>query len=398
MSVSDTFTKVTSISWFGRIGGSIKNIVVGLFFVVFSIGALFWNEGRTVKTARALDEGAGIVRTIENNRIDPALEGKLVYFNGIITVKTQPVDLDFGISAPGMRLNRNVEMFQWVEHKKEEKRRKIGGGEETTTTYTYTREWSSTQNDSSRFHDSSGHQNKTFPVASNVFSVPEGFIGAFTLTPGQLSHFGTAQPLPLTTGQDAKAKELLGARGPITMVNGVIYSAKQPANPIIGDVRVSFAIVQPGIASLVAKQSGSGIDDYQTKNGRRLFLTSNGNVTAKELFATAKRNNRILAWALRAFFMLFLFFGLTAMMSIAGVIADVLPLAGSIVRFGTGIIGAALTLVIGTLTIAIAWLAYRPLVALGALVTGGVIAGVLVSLRAKNPKRPSQPVPAVKLG
>jgi Transmembrane protein 43 len=395
--MSDVFTTVSSVSWFSRIGQSLKNIVVGFIFMVISIGGLFWNEGRAVKTARSLDEGAGIVKSIDPTKIDAALQGKLVHFSGLIKVDTQPTDPDFGISAPGIRLHREVEMYQWIETKKEEKRKKIGGSEETITTYEYRRDWSAEIKDSSRFERPSGHTNPEFPITSNTFSVPKGNIGAFEFDSEQLGQFGTGQSLTLAPGQEAKAKDVFAGGQPVSIFNNKIYAAKAPTQPFPGDVRVAFGIVPAGQASVVAMQQGTGVDSYRTTNGRGLFLTEDGIVSAKDMFATAKRNNMLLTWGLRAAGLFALFIAFKAIMSIAGVVADVLPIAGSIVGFGTGIIAAALALVIGTITIAVAWFAYRPLVALGALGVGAAVAVALVLLRAKNPKQPkSQPV--VKLG
>jgi F420-0:gamma-glutamyl ligase-like protein len=57
-----------------------------------------------------------------------------------------------------------------------------------------------------------------------------------------------------------------------------------------------------------------------------------------------------------------------------GVLADVLPLAGTIVRMGTGLIGFVLGLLVGTVTIAIAWFAFRPILTAVILLIGGAIA------------------------
>ena len=47
----DRFTEVTQQSWFSRITGAVKGILVGLVLFVVSFPLLFWNEGRAVQTA-----------------------------------------------------------------------------------------------------------------------------------------------------------------------------------------------------------------------------------------------------------------------------------------------------------------------------------------------------------
>ena len=49
------YVTTTSTTWFGRIGSSVLGTVIGLVLVLVTIVALFWNEGRAVKTAHARD-------------------------------------------------------------------------------------------------------------------------------------------------------------------------------------------------------------------------------------------------------------------------------------------------------------------------------------------------------
>ena len=44
--MADSFTVTSSESWFGRIIGSIKSVLVGLVLFVAAFPLLFWNEGR----------------------------------------------------------------------------------------------------------------------------------------------------------------------------------------------------------------------------------------------------------------------------------------------------------------------------------------------------------------
>ena len=67
-------------------------------------------------------------------------------------------------------------------------------------------------------------------------------------------------------------------------------------------------------------------------------------------------------------------------MSPLAVIADFIPFLGSIVRMGTGIVAFFLAIVVGTITIAIAWFYYRPLLAIGILAAGAVIAAAVIYL------------------
>ena len=65
----DSFTEVTNESWFGRIGGAIKGVLVGLVLVAVAFGLLFWNEGRSVKRYKTLQEGSGAVVSVKSDKV-----------------------------------------------------------------------------------------------------------------------------------------------------------------------------------------------------------------------------------------------------------------------------------------------------------------------------------------
>jgi hypothetical protein len=71
------------------------------------------------------------------------------------------------------------------------------------------------------------------------------------------------------------------------------------------------------------------------------------------------------------------------------------PFIGSIVRFGTTAVALVLTLLLGPTVIAIAWIAYRPLVAVTVLALGvALAAGILYLRRGKASVPAAAPAPA----
>jgi hypothetical protein len=75
------------------------------------------------------------------------------------------------------------------------------------------------------------------------------------------------------------------------------------------------------------------------------------------------------------------------------VIADFIPPLGSVVRMGTGLVAFLLAVIVGTITIAIAWFYYRPVLAIGILVGGALIAaGIIYVGRAR--RRAATAIPA----
>ena len=74
-------------------GNSIKGVVIGGVLFIAGIPLLFWNEGRSVKTTQALEEGAANCVAVPcADTIDAANEGKLIHVTG--TAKTDDVLAD----------------------------------------------------------------------------------------------------------------------------------------------------------------------------------------------------------------------------------------------------------------------------------------------------------------
>ena len=363
--MSDGFREVTSVSWFGRIRRSAGGIVFGLVLLVAMVIGLFWNEGRAVTTARSLEEGAGLVRSVPTDRIDPALEGHLVHVSGPVVAAAEPKDGLFGVVAAGIRLERNVEMYQWVERAASDRKVQIGGGEETVTTYSYEKQWSSSAIDSGRFKQPEGHANPGMNYRSESFQVPQAALGAFRLEEQVLDRIGGSQPLALdATMIEAVKASYSGPRGLQVTAAGA-YVGFDPASPRVGDYRLDWRVVPLGPVSVIGRQTGDGFALYQTRAGNRLLMVETGVVPADRMFSDAVTGNTILTWALRIGGMILLMLAFSMVMGPVGVLADVIPFLGSLVRLGTGAIAFVLAVLVGGLTIALAWFWYRPLLAVG---------------------------------
>lgn len=75
--------------------------------------------------------------------------------------------------------------------------------------------------------------------------------------------------------------------------------------------------------------------------------------------------------------MALLIFGFTLVLGPLGVIGDVVPFVGSIVRMGTGVVAWSAGILVGSATIALAWFFYRPITALIVLAIGLALAVVV---------------------
>lgn len=383
----DSFTVTSSKSWFSRLAESIKSVLVGLVLFVVSFPILWWNEGRAVKTARSLEEGAGAVVSVAPDQVAPANEGKLVHATGTISTDGPVVDADLGVQANAVKLVRNVSMYQWIEEEKSETRKKLGGGEEKVTTYEYRKDWSTSLVDSSSFQVPEGHENpRDFPLPSATFVADPVRLGAFTLSEEQLSQLDEAKDLPV----DAAAASALPEGMKATVDKGAFYLGANPAAPAIGDVRISFQVVNPSQASVVAVQTGSTFAAYQAKAGDTVLLVEEGAHTSAEMFQTAQEANTVRTWILRGGGFLAMVLGLFLVFRPLAVLGDVVPFLGSLVGIGVGLFALVVGAALSAITIAIAWFFVRPLLGITLLVlaVGGVV--WLIKANKKKAQRQAQ--------
>jgi hypothetical protein len=76
-----------------------------------------------------------------------------------------------------------------------------------------------------------------------------------------------------------------------------------------------------------------------------------------------------------------MFFGLSMILKPLSVLADVLPILGDIVEMGMGIVAGLVALVCSLVTIAIAWLFYRPILGGILLAVAGFLVWKLIQKR-----------------
>lgn len=390
--MTHSVTVSSNQSWFSRLAQSAKSVLVGLLFFIASFPLLFWNEGRAVRTARSLAEGAGAVRSVAAEAIDSGNEGKLVHASGAVTADGPVVDADLGVEAQALKLIRNVEIYQWKEKESSETRKKLGGGSETVTTYTYDTIWSEEPIDSASFQEESGHQNRgDMPFLSTTFAADVVHLGAFELSQEQIAELDEAEPLRVDR---PAAAELAGdPRGTLRPADGGYYLGANPQSPAIGDVRIRFEVVRPATVSVVGVQTGNSFAAYQASAGDSVLLVDEGTHTAAEMFQAAQAANSLFTWLLRGAGWLLMFFGLLMIFKPLAVFADVLPLLGNMLGAGLGIFSFFIASGLSLLTVAVAWLAYRPLLGITLLALAAAAIFLLIRRGRKASAAPTPPPP-----
>ena len=356
--MTDTFTEVTTQSWFSRIKNAFAGLLIGLIFFVGAFPMLTWNEKRSIERTRALRVVAAETTTVDPAQLNPAVEGKPVHFTGRAETATGIKDDLFGISEPALKLDRTVEMYQWKEEKDTKTTEKMGGSSQTTTTYRYTKAWADEALDSASFQHPGGHENPAQLLYPNKLTTAQPItVGAYQLTDSIVAGIGGWEDYPAPPVE--KLPESIRAKAKAS--GSLLYFGADPGAPAIGDHRVSFRIVRPHDVSIVAAQVGNSLDAYHSKHGD-VLLIQDGVHNAETMFRMAQDQNKMVTWLLRLLFFVLMALGLVLLLNPLKVLADVVPLIGSVVGAGTGLIAFVLAGALSCATIALAWLAFRPLI------------------------------------
>lgn len=365
----DRFVETTRTGWGSRLLGSVAGVLVGLLLVIGSIALLAWNEGRAVTAATALAQGRDAAREAAADRIDPALDGHLVHITGRLAAVTPARDPLFAQGGDEtLRLRRIVEMYQWLESKSSRTENNLGGSETTETVYEYRRDWSEQAQDSSGFRQPEGHRNPAMTLSSQDFdgtaalAGPEG-TAPRTLAARLLDELDTFDPL-------AVAPDTPGPNG-YRAADGGFYRGRDPQAPEVGDLRVRFEAATAQTVSIVARQAGTRLEPHRTDNGYEIALLSAGEASSDEMFREAEAGEQFLTWLLRAAGFVLMLVGFLLMFRPLAVLAGVVPALETVVGAGAFLASLVLAIPLTLIVIAIAWLAYRPLLAIGLLVAAG---------------------------
>jgi len=367
--IADTFSETTREGWGSRIGSSIKGMLVGLIMFVISFVVLFWNEGRAVDRTRDLEEGQSVCVAVPVDKIDTANEGKLVHVSAEAKCDESLRDALFEIEQKAIRLRREVEMYQWQEDVHTETKKNVGGSEDKIRTYSYELEWANKFIDSSEFKKPQGHENPpAMPFTTMELDATEVSLGAFKLSSSLIGRIGAWQPLEIDAERFAKLK--MPGNLPGRPLDGGIFIGTDPLNLEVGDLRIKFSIVPDTTISLISQQKGESFTAFVTSRGGQIEELVVGDKTKEQMFVSAHQSNTMMTWLVRLGGFLLMLFGLATIGKPLSVLADVLPIAGTIVGVGVGIFAFVAALALSLITIAIAWVFYRPLVGIPLLVVG----------------------------
>jgi hypothetical protein len=225
-------------------------------------------------------------------------------------------------------------------------------------------------------------------------AVEKGTVGAYVLDGSKLASLGDDTPIKLNQADVDRIGSIIATDRPAKLSQGAIYLGDSATSPQIGDMKIGFKRTDLSKASFVGKQNGETLVAYTTSNGRDIFLSAAGEQDAQSMFKEAQSENAIITWLIRAGGLLAIFIGFQMMFAFFGVIGDIVPFIGSIVRGGTSLISLILTVIIGPVTIAIGWFAYRPILAASIIAVGVILAFLLSRMRRRQVSAAAAPTTA----
>ncbi|GBF51842.1 hypothetical protein LPTSP4_33800 [Leptospira ryugenii] len=340
----------------GNFTESLKGTIGGVALLIVSFPVLFKNEGCAVDIAKGLEEGAGIVVSIDAKQDSNQYQGKLIHTIGEAKAGSPTVDSDFSISVPSLGLTREVEMYQWDENVSEDKDKK--------KTYRYEKKWSSTEIDSSRFDEANTHNNPPFTYTSKTFSPSEVSIGNVKFSDDLINS------IPRTEDLQYDANQTNRMSGRAKLADGRIYLGKNPASPEIGDVRIKHKIAPEGIASIIGQLQSGIVGPYKTKRDTTILMFDYGSKDAASMFQEAQDANVTRTWMVRAAGLFLMFLGFRLLFGPIAAAGGWIPILDGILEMGVSIVSGILAFSLSFMTISIAWIFYRPLLGFALLALG----------------------------
>jgi hypothetical protein len=352
-----------------------------------------------------LDEGRDIViefdlNNFTNTSIPTTFENQLIHAIGDLNTADIITDPIFGVSSqynvtnsdnttasikryPYLKLSRSISMYQWKETSTSKTKENLDGSTSTETTYSYSQTWSSTLIDSSFFKEKSSTRINpgAFPFEPLTIEADPVFLGnKLELNEdivGALNWYEPLDAIDLSNVPDPSLRSRLTKH----TSNGFYYhygntTTSSVNQPNIGDTRILFEVVEPDTISIIArlhsdtdKDGDSNIGPHTTNRGGQLLLIERGVYTAEEMFVQADNENTATAWILRLVGFILMVFSILLILQPLATIVDIVPFVGDFIQSSMEnclfpMIAVIIALPTCLFIIALAWLAYRPAIAI----------------------------------
>lgn len=354
----------------GKSNNPFSGIIGGFILIIVGTCLLWWNEGNNVKNIKTLKEVSKEVVDISSSSVNSKYEGKLVALSGkMVTEDEILTDSTFLISAKTPKLERFVEMYQWVEDESTDS--------DNNTTYSYSKKWSEEVINSNTFAKK-GHDNpNSMEYKSESFVASGVKVGAYNLSSNQINKLPASDELKIDT-KDFPNGYFLS--------NNYITNSTDLDNPQIGDIRISWKYNNWDDASVLAVVSGNSFVDFHSKSGKTVNRVEKGLLKSSDFTTMIQDENNALKWILRIVGLVIIIFGYLSIVSLATKLASFVPFLGGLVGGVISLIAALIGIIHTLIVIAIAWIRFRPILGIVLLAVAVVLIILVKKLIDKNKK------------
>lgn len=367
--------------YFRRVKNSIAGMLVGFVLIPASMALHAWNEYRTVHRTRGLTEARELVQSIPDaNTVSPDLEQKLVHLSGFADTEEVLTDDEFFVRHKALHMARRAQMFQWVE-----KERK--NDENNKKEYEYSYAWVNVPVDSSAFREPAGHENPTMRYIEKKVAAQEVHVGAYRLNTYLHNAIGgwSAIDIPEKAIMENVPEEEQEA---YLFRNNELFigsdGTPEPERPRLGDMRISFEVVEPKDVSFVAQQRGDTFGEFRTSNGEEILSLYLGTLSAEDVMVKLETENTVLAWALRLVGLVLCVVGFALCLKPLSAVVSFIPFAEQLTGALTFIVALLLGGMISVVVIGISWIAVRPLFGISLLAVAGIAIYLLSRMSRKQ--------------
>eukprot|EP00457_Paulinella_chromatophora_P006021 gb/GEZN01006039.1/.p1 GENE.gb/GEZN01006039.1/~~gb/GEZN01006039.1/.p1 ORF type:complete len:499 (-),score=54.53 gb/GEZN01006039.1/:223-1686(-) len=414
-------TTTTHHSWWDRIQNSMAGFWVGLLLLVLAFPLLTYNEGTYVHRIGVLDWVRNKLKQNRYKDMEAGMyapsPGSIVHIVGMLEPSETSLSIPgFNLVVDGaLRLRVRVEMFQnYIETSTSTAKDWVGGGETETKTQTVKQKWSEVEEELYGAYENSGllnANNPPWPTSLGKSRVVQEnvFLRSYALSRSQIERLNNWRihepPAP------SQLPSLPGIGAPTVDGDCLYYAGEGGSSraPRVGDMRVSFQKVLPEEYSVVAGVEGKTSDgkhhqlgifevnelghyempgcctcgifgecfNAMGKTQNDVDYLSPGNKSSDAMVDLMHADNTFWLKMIRLVGFLMFFFGIYLMLDPVATLLDVVSFIGSIARVGIWLVAFVGALVLTMVTVALAWLYYRPLKAIAIFVlTGLLVVGI----------------------
>lgn len=375
--MSDKVTVTENISYGSRLKSALLGLIIWPILIIGSCILLWSNEYNSASTISNVNEWRKNINEASSNSINKELDWKFIHTSWQV-IGEEISDSNFWITVSWAILDRKVEMYQWKEKSSTQTQENMWWSQTNTTTYTYIKEWSDEKIDSSWFNQVNWHENiknwqyENTKIKSKVIKLWE-----YILSDSMSNLLQTNSKVIITNWNINNSTW-------ITSNSDFIYIWKDPLNPNIWDMKISFSYLPNNtVISVLWEQNTNWIIwDYKW-NLSRIEIWQK---TSNEMFDNILIENKFLTWIIRLIGLFAMYFWFTLLFKILPTLWAFIPFIWNIIWFWTWIIAFLLTLVLGWLTIAIAWFSSRPMVSIVIIFILWIISFYIYKAKKKNNK------------